>query len=163
MGGSATWGGIYGIHLRGGGFSPSPVPSPYCDSHHGPLHGDKPKEGPGPGKFWTPPALPGKPSPEPLPGTAFHWVSPRTAPAPRGGGGGRRPGGVGLRVSLPGETGEGGLAPSPSAPPPGGIATTVHCMGIAGLHLLSPAGCLQSHLDTDFHRPLPFAVSHGSL
>src|SRR5690554_5404334 len=32
--------------------------------------------------------------------------------------------GGGLRVSLPGETGDGGKPPSPSAPPPGAIATT---------------------------------------
>jgi hypothetical protein len=55
------------------------------------------------------------------PSADFHRVSPRTAPAPWGG--------VGLRVSLPGETGEGGLAPSPSASPPRAIATTVHAWG----------------------------------
>ncbi len=53
-----------------------------------------------------------------------------TAPAQGGGGGGRRPGGVGAmrNVDLRElETGE-GVSPSPSAPPPMAIATTVHCM-----------------------------------
>ena len=40
--------------------------------------------------------------------------------------------GGGLQVSRPGETGEGGKPPSPSAPPPKGIATTVQCIGIGG-------------------------------
>ena len=31
-----------------------------------------------------------------VPEYGFHWLSPCTAPAPRGGGGGRRPGGVGV-------------------------------------------------------------------
>ena len=66
-------------------------------------------------------------------GTPEHGFPPdiaMTAPAPGGGGGGRRPGRVGsmrcadLREL---ETGE-GETPSPSAPPPMAIATTVHCM-----------------------------------
>ena len=43
-------------------------------------------------------------------------VSPCTAPAPRGGGGGRRPGGVGVvDISLRVETGEGGCSPLPAS------------------------------------------------
>ena len=46
---------------QGRGPGPLPVsPSPYCDSHHGPLHGDN----------WTPPALSSRLSPEP-PGHGF--------------------------------------------------------------------------------------------
>jgi hypothetical protein len=41
-------------------------------------------------------------------------------PRPRGGGGGRRPGGVGDAGILKAETGGGAFAPSPSAPPPRG-------------------------------------------
>jgi hypothetical protein len=52
-----------------------------------------------------------------------------TAPAPRGGGGGRRPGGVGDANILKPETGAGAFAPSPSAPPPEAIPPTVQCMG----------------------------------
>jgi len=48
-----------------------------------------------------------------------------------------------LRVSLPSETGEGGKPPSPSAPPPEAIPTTVHCPGEPGINqvraILPPA------------------------
>jgi hypothetical protein len=73
-----------------------------------------------------------------IPCTDFHWLSPRTAPAPRCGGGGRRPGGVGAKRTGPqleelkhlrwasatggggGGGGGGDDPPSPSAPPPRG-------------------------------------------
>ena len=61
--------GLQRIAPRGEGVSPSPVPSPNGDSHHGPLQRDRPGE---------------EPDLEPHTDTASHWVSPRTAPAPWG-------------------------------------------------------------------------------
>ena len=81
-----------GTHLRGGwretygylpvgrGNAPSPAPSPDGDIPTVHCTGD-PGEKPVPGRFS--PVYPfGKPASIPLPGTAFHRVSPRTALAP---------------------------------------------------------------------------------
>ncbi len=74
----------------------SPVPTPRGDSRHGPLH----EVNPGKSRVLVIP--PGNPTSEPLPGTAFPRVSPRTAPAPWGGeeAGGRA--GWGFREGLTG-------------------------------------------------------------
>ena len=86
--------GCMGTRLRGGE-APSPAPSPNGDTPTVHCTGD-PGEKPVPGRFS--PVYPfGKPASIPLPGTACHRVSPRTALAPRDGGGGRRLGGVGGR------------------------------------------------------------------
>ncbi|PKL63498.1 MAG: hypothetical protein CVV31_00150 [Methanomicrobiales archaeon HGW-Methanomicrobiales-2] len=63
----------------------------------------------------------------------MHWTVVAIVthcPRPSGGGGGRRPGEVGMQYSLMNlETGEGGLPPSPSAPPPMAIFPRSSAMG----------------------------------
>jgi len=144
-GGEARREGIFGVSGCAGGH-PLPGPPPRGgDSHHGPLSGLR-LEIP-----WfclslhPPPGLHQFISTSP--DTAFHWISPRTAPAPGGGGGGRRPGGVGLRVPLPGETGE-GVGP----PPPNG---DVHHGPLSGVRLEIPGFCLSLHPPPGLHRSHP--------
>ena len=74
------WRETYGYLLVGRGNAPSPAPSPDGDIPTVHCTGD-PGEKPVPGRFS--PVYPfGKPASIPLPGTAFHRVSPRTALAP---------------------------------------------------------------------------------
>jgi hypothetical protein len=63
------------------------------------------------------------------PGYGFPRGIATTAPAPRGGGGGRRPGGVGDAGILKVETGEGAFCPLPVCPTPRGDVPTVQGMG----------------------------------
>jgi len=88
---------------RGGGDPPPCRPHPQRRYPHGPLHGKIPENN-------RIPTL--------SRGTAFHRLSPRTAPAPRGGGGGRRPGGVGSHAPISGGDRGGGMLPPPRQPHP---------------------------------------------
>ena len=85
-----------------------------CASHYGPVHRDIPGEEPGS---------------EPL-RTRLSPSYRHALPPPRGRGrSAAGAGGVGGAGTALRETGEGGKPPSPSAPPPDVIATTVQCPG----------------------------------